>query len=141
MFEKVFSYSANHEIEKVFGFRLPNQKNSLLAGILLLAPAIFFLCALFTQDVMHQNIPWLAAMFTWGSGLPLLIFYIVIILFPITAFLINLRFFFSVWFDKESQELKISLIANRSLLILAIAGLVIVVLFIIHGIGDEAGHH
>jgi len=140
MSEEILNNPGNHKTEKVSGIRLPNQKNSIRAGIVLLAPAIFFLCALFMQQIMHRDMPWLAAMFTWGPGLPLFLFYVVIILFPIIAFLMNLRFFFSIWFDKESQELKISLNPNGSLFILAVAGLVLVALFIIHGIGDEAGH-
>jgi hypothetical protein len=141
MFEKIFSYSANHEIEKVFGIRLPNQKISILSGIILLAPAIFFLCALFVQQVMHENMPWLSTMFTWHLGAPLIIFYFVIIFFPILAFLINLRFFFSIWLDEESNELKLSFKTGLPLFILSLAGLVIVMLFIIHGIGDASGSH
>lgn len=140
MSEKIIRNSGNYETEKVYGTRLRNQKNSVRAGIVLLAPAIFFLCLLFTQQAMHQNIPWLAAMFTWGPGLPLFIFYVVIIFFPIIAFLINLRFLFLIWFNKDSRELKISLSLKGSLLILAVAGIIIAVLFVLHGIGDAAGH-
>lgn len=137
MFEKIVSYSGNHEIEKVFGIRLTNHKNSVLIGIVLLIPVFFMLGALTLQTITHQNFAWLQAMANWPLWVRLLFFYCVIIIFPVSAFLINLRFFFSIWFDKDSQELKLSFKQNWSSLIVSVIGLGIAALFIGHLIADS----
>lgn len=137
MFTKIISYSGNHEIEKVLGIRLTNHKNSVLIGIVLLIPASFMLGALTIQTITHRNFDWLQVMANWPLWFRLVFFYCVIIIFPVSAFLINLRFFFSIWFDKDSQELKLSFKQNWSSLILSVIGLGIAALFVGHLIADS----